>query len=225
MAMDEGANIQSVFLDLSKAFDRVSISGLLSKISLIGFDYPSLEWFANFQEHRQQCVRLQSITSTFQTPLSGIPQGTVLGPVLFLIFMNDLSELIQNQASVFADDTTVHSTDKSLVSSCVSLSGDLYREANWADRWQMLFSAPKSKLPIGREAQQTPSVFTKGVPILQVRTHKHLGLIFNSTLIWNGHISKLYTTCARMTGILRCLDGSIPSSSMKKIIQLSFALA
>ena len=217
MAMDEGANIQSVFLDLSKAYDRVSISGLLSKLSLIGFDYPSLEWFANFLQHRQQCVRLQSITSTFQTPLSGIPQGTVLGPVLFLIFINDLSELIQNQASFFADDTTLHATDKSLVSSCVSLSGDLDRAANWADRWGMLFSAPKSKhLPIGREAQQSPSVFMKGAPIPQVRTHKPLGLIFNSSLAWNDHISNLYTTCSRMTGILQRLDGSIPSSSMKK---------
>ena len=72
-----------------------------------------------------------------------------------------------------------------------------------ADRWGMLFSAPKSKhLPIRSEAQQSPSVFMKGVPIPQVRTHKHLGLIFNSTYTWNDHISNLYTTCARMTGIL-----------------------
>ena len=219
MSMDEGANIQSVFLDLSEAYnDRVSISGLLSKLSLIGFDYPSLEWFANFLQHRQQCVRLQSITSPVQTPLSGIPQGTVLGPVHFLIFINDLSELIQNQASFFADDTILHATDKSpLISSCVSLSSDLDKAANWADRWGMLFSAPKSRhLSIGCEAQQSPSVFMKGAHIPQVRTHNHLGLIFNSALTWNDHISNLNTTCARMTRILRRLDGSIPSSSMKK---------
>ena len=142
--------------------------------------------------------------------------------MLFLIFINDLSELIQNQASFFVDDTTLHATDKSLVSSCVSLSGDLDRAANWADRWGMLFSAPKSKYsPIGPEAQQSPSMFMIGVSIAQVRTHKHLGLIFKSTLTWHDHISNLYTTCTRMTGILRRLDGSIPSSSMKKIIQLS----
>ena len=126
-------------------------------------------------------------------------------------------ELIQNQASLFADDKTLHATDKSLVSSCVSLSGDLDRAANWADMWGTLFSAPKSKhLPIGREGQKSPSVFMKGVPIWQVGTHKHLGLIFNSTLTWNDHITNLYTTCARMTGSLPRLDGSIPSSSMKK---------
>ena len=143
-------------------------------------------------------------------------------------FINDLSELIQNQASFFAEGTILHATDKSLVSSCVSLSGDLDRAANWADGWGMLFSAPKSKhLPIGSEAQQSPSVFMKGAPTSQVRTHKHLnkiGLIFNSSLTWNDHISNLSTTCARMTGILRRLDGSIPSSSLKKFIQ-SFALA
>ena len=126
-----------------------------------------------------------------------LPDHTVRKPVLFLIFINDLSELIQNQASFFADDTTLHATGKLLVSRCVSLSGDLDRAANWADRWGMLFSAPKSKhLPIGREAQQSPSVFMERVPIPQVRTHKHLGLIFNSTLPWNDHISNLYTTCA-----------------------------
>ena len=248
MAMDEGANIQSVFLDMSKAYDRVSISGLLSKLSLIGFDYPSREWLANFLQlqHRQQCVRLQSIPSTyctFQTPLSGIPQGTVLGPVLFLIFFNDLSELIQNQASFFPDDTTLNASDKSLVSSCVSLSGDLDRAANWADRWGMLFSAPKSKrLPIGCEAQQSPSVFMKWVPIPQVLTHKHLGLIFNRhfqgmtifrtfTLHVLGRQEfkqffsltvKQLTASSKLsvkkkTGILRRLDGSIPSSSMKKL--------
>ena len=214
MAMDEGANIQSVFLDLSKAYDRVSISGLLSKLSSIGFDYPSLEWFAN----RSTAQTTMCTLAEHYIYLADVPQGTVLGPVLFLIFINDLSELIQNQASFFADGTTLHATDKSLVSSCVSLSGDLDRAANWADGWGMLFGAPKSKhLPIGRETQQSPSVFMKGVPIPQVQTHKHLGLIFNITRTWNDHISNRYTTHgARMTAILRRLDGSIPSSSMKK---------
>ena len=133
--------------------------------------------------------------------------------MLFLIFINDLSELIQNLALFFADDTTFTLLTSRWFQVCrgVSLSGDLDRAANWADRWGMLFSAPKSKhLPIGRETQQSPSVFVKGVSILQVRTHKHLGLIFSSTLTWNDHISNLYT-CARMTGILRRLDGSINS--------------
>ena len=127
----------------------------MSQRSLIGFDCPSLELFANFLQHRQQCERFQSITSTLQTPLSGIPQSTCSSRTsAFLIFINVLSELIQNQASFSAAvDTILHATDKSLVSSCISLSGVLDRADNWADRWGMLFRAPKSKhLPIGREA-------------------------------------------------------------------------
>ena len=226
MAMDEGANIQSVFWDLSKAYGRVSISGLLSKLSLIGFDDPSLEWFANFLQHRQQCVRLQSITSTFQTPQSGKPQGTVLGPVLFLIFINDLSELIQNQASFFAGDTTIHATDKSLVLSCVSLSGDLDRAASWADRWGMLFSAPKSKhLPIGREAQQSHLCSWKGFLSRRFRHTSTLGLFLTAHL--HG-MSIFQTFTLHVLGSQEFCDAlteAFHHRLWKKCIQLPFALA
>ena len=124
-ALDGGKNVQSVFLDLSKAYDRASIPGLLSKLSLIGFSSSATEWFASFLTHREQCVLLDGTTSAPLTPKSGIPQGTVLGPVLFLIFINDLPESTQSQCSIFADDTTLHTADKSNISSCARLSSDL----------------------------------------------------------------------------------------------------
>ena len=218
-ALDGGKNVQSVFLDLSKAYDRVSIPGLLSKLSLIGFSSSATEWFASFLTHREQCVLLDGTTSAPLTPKSGIPQGTVLGPVLFLIFINDLPESTQSQCSIFADDTTLrHTADKSSISSCARLSSDLDTAASWAERWGMLFSAPKSKhLAIGRTAKQSPLVRMNGVPIPQVRTHKHLGLIFNNTLTWNDHVSNVYSTCARMLGILRRLDGNISPLCMERI--------
>ena len=217
-ALDGGKNVQSVFLDLSKAYDRVSIPGLLRKLSLIGFSSSATEWFASFLTHREQCVLLDGTTSAPLTPKSGIPQGTVLGPVLFLIFINDLPESTQSQCSIFADDTTLHTADKSSISSCARLSSDLDTAASWAERWGMLFSAPKSKhLAIGRTAKQSPLVRMNGVPIPQVRTHKHLGLIFNNTLTWNDHVSNVYSTCVRMLGILRRLDGNISPLCMERI--------
>ena len=217
-ALDGGKNVQSVFLDLSKAYDRVSIPGLLSKLSLIGFSSSATEWFASFLKHREQCVLLDGTTSAPLTPKSGIPQGTVLGPVLFLIFINDLPESTQSQCSIFADDTTLHTADKSNISSCARLSSDLDTATSWAERWGMLFSAPKSKhLAIGRTAKQSPLVRMNGIPIPQVRTHKHLGLIFNNTLTWSDHVSNVYSTCARMLGILRRLDGNISPLCMERI--------
>ena len=154
MAWEEGANVQSVFLDLSKAYDRTSINALLSKLALIGFNLSALEWFANFLQRREQCVQLNNASSKWQIPKSGIPQGTVLEPVLFLVFINDLPQSTRNQCSIFADDTSLHTAGKSTASSCATLRADLDSAATWANRWGMLFSAPKSKnLSIGKKAR------------------------------------------------------------------------
>ena len=82
------------------------------------------------------------------------------------------------------------------------------------------------KSPIGRTAKQSPLVRMNGVPIPQVRTHKHLGLVFNNTLTWNDHVSNVYSTCARMLGILRRLDGNISPLCMErmyKTVLISYA--
>ena len=134
MALEEGANVQSVFLDLSKAYDRVSINALLSKLSLIGFNNSALEWFANFLHRRKQCVQLTGASSKWQILNSGILQGTVLGPVLFLINIKDLPQSTRNQCSIFADHTSLHTACKSTASSCATLIADLDAAATWADR-------------------------------------------------------------------------------------------
>ena len=87
MTLDKGHHVQTAFLDLSKAYDRVSIPGLLFKLSDLGFSGETLRWFSSFLTNRQQCVRVNGSSSNTQCLISGIPQGTVLGPLLFLIFI------------------------------------------------------------------------------------------------------------------------------------------
>ena len=97
-------HVQAAFLDLSKAYDRVGIPGLIGILSALGFSRSSLSWLRSFLTNRKQCVCVNGFKSSWRSPKSGIPQGTVLGPVLFLTFINDLPQSLTCECSIFADD-------------------------------------------------------------------------------------------------------------------------
>ena len=103
VAIDRGEGVEAIFLDLSKAYDRVSIPGLIYKLSRVGFSQAALKWFSSFLTDRQQRVRVHGSESSWETVKSGIPQGTVLGPTLFLLYINDLPQSLLNECALFAD--------------------------------------------------------------------------------------------------------------------------
>ena len=121
---------------------------------------------SNFVAHRKQCVRLNGTESTWLAPRSGIRQGTVLGPMSFLIYINDLPTQLESCA-IFADDTTVHAASSDSKLSCGRISADLDVAAEWAGSSGMLVSAEKSEhLHIGKVTGQR--VTMRGVPYPQV---------------------------------------------------------
>ena len=144
-ALDKGDHVQAAFLDLSKAYYRVAIPGLTNKLSSLGFSGSlvvviipaglptvcSTKWLSSFLQDCQQCVRLNG----WQSPKSGIPQGTVLGHVLFLVFINDQPQSMGVVCSIFAEDTTAYTKGKDPVSTCHDLSGDLHLACDWAFQW------------------------------------------------------------------------------------------
>ena len=146
----------------------------------------------------------------------GIPQGTVLGPMLFLIYINDLPSQLESSCAIFADDTTVHAASSDSKLSCARISADLDVAAEWADSWGMLFSAEKSEhLHIGKATGQR--VTMRGVPIPQVKHHRHLGLVMNTRLSWTEHIKDVHGTCSRMIGVLRRLRRRLQGTTVKAI--------
>ena len=124
MALEKGEQVHTLFLDLSKAYDRVSIPGLLFKLSNLGFSNTTLQWMSSFLMDRQQRVRVNGYLSTSKSPKSGIPQWTVLCPVLFLVYIN-VPHSISSDCSIFADDTSVYNTGSKPPSICSMLSKDL----------------------------------------------------------------------------------------------------
>ena len=107
-ALDEGLEVRAVFCDISKAFDRVWHRGLLHKLSSLGICGPLLKWFSSYLTLRKQRVVCSNVSSDWSIINAGVPQGSILGPLLFLIYINDIVSQINTNVRLFADDTSLY---------------------------------------------------------------------------------------------------------------------
>lgn len=105
--MDNGECVDVNYLDCEKAFDRVPHVRLIAKVKALGVDGSVLTWIRNFLTDRSHQVRIRNECSGWLPVLSGVPQGSVLGPVLFLVYVNDIADGLESRASLFADDAKV----------------------------------------------------------------------------------------------------------------------
>ena len=221
MALDQRQFTQAAFLDLSKAYNRVPTAGLLFKLSGCGFSTHSLKWMESFLANRRQRVRVGNMDSEWATLPCGIPQGTVLGPTLFLVFINDLPTNLVGKPSIFADDSTVYSHGNDRLETCRALSKDLDSAQDWAVTWGMLFNADKSEwLQIASKdttEQNDGAVAMKGRPIPRFKAHNHLGLKVTSTLSWSEHINGTRAKCAQRVGMIRKIRHLLPKHIVRKI--------
>ena len=138
-ALDKGDDVDVIYLDFAKAFDKVPHQRLLAKLHRYGIQRKTHEWIRDFLSSRQQRVVVNGVYSDWVPVTSGIPQGSVLGPVLFLIYINDLPDELNYLKKVFADDGKVYSPIRNIQDE-VNMQGNVDNSEVWADKWEMVFS-------------------------------------------------------------------------------------
>ena len=153
--VDEGCGVHACYIDISKAFDRVNHAILLQKLQTHGVAGKVLNWLCDYLTGRSAQVRVDGSLSRKIAATSGVPQGSVLGPILFLIFMNDLPQLAKCSITLFADDIKLWTSIK-CIEDCSGLQSDLDALHEWSLQNRLPFNFRKCKmLNLGKQFNYT----------------------------------------------------------------------
>lgn len=210
LAQDQGMGTILVLLDFSRAFDAINIPLLLSKLSFYGFDMDTVKWFDSYLNLRSQIVNVtgldgNTISSSRIYNLRGVPQGSVLGPILFILYSADIINCIQHcNYHIYADDLQVYISFPPQDSDVAveKINNDLDRLADWSTANCMVLNPSKSKyLVIGSKKQvaditnQNPKIVIKSKQIEYVTEARNLGLVMDSHLKFEKHIQEAVRNC------------------------------
>ena len=183
--ISEGAPVDLFYFDFSKAFDSVPHYRLLSKLENLGIKGNMLEVIRDFLTNRTMYVCVEGEKSEVKWVWSGVPQGSVLGPLLFLLFINDLPDNIKNKLKLFADDLKLIGN----VSSPDTIVNDLKELENWENIWLLKFNPSKCKvMHIDMNNNPKLSYSLDGVVLQECVQEKDLGVLTHNSLLWNEHI-------------------------------------
>ena len=218
-----------VFIDLQKAFDTVNHSILLEKLNHYGISGISNTWFKSYLTDRQQFVSIGGETSDFTTTEHGVPQGSVLGPLLFLIYINDLHQCITNSTSFhFADDTNLlYIPDKKVRNKNIvrRLNIDLKSLNNWLIGNKISLNTSKTELIIFRKknvALPNFKIKLNGVVLKPKSEIKYLGITIDEHLTFKSHISIMNAKLKRANNLLALSRHYLPNNLLKQIYYSQF---
>lgn len=206
--LDAGKYVVSMFFDLSKAFDTIDCEILLSKLYHLGIRNTALKWIKSYMEERSLMVNYSHVNSRTHKVKLGVPQGSVLGPLLFMLFVNDLPEYIKNDGHVtmFADDTTISTTAISVEKVQLQADNIINILSAWCDSNKLILNTKKTVVMNFHIRRSLPTDFKILGMELEDNT-KYLGTVLDSKLSWDGHID---TVCKKLNkayfGILQMKD-------------------
>ena len=196
-AFNHGNCVLGIFIDFSKAFDTVDHNILLTKLKTIGFKRSAINWIKNYLSNRKQLTKINDSLSTASTITCGVPQGSVLGSTLFLVYVNDLTQKLKYLTPIlYADDTNLFIESKNLNGSIDSINADLETLHNWCNLNKLTINLEKTNYIILKNPQNTfkfkeKSLKINGLPIEYSNDIKFLGIHLDSQMNWNRHISKV----------------------------------
>ena len=209
---DQGKQLDVIILDYSKAFDTVPHKRLLHKLEHYGIKGCLLNWIEAFLVGRTQSVVVDGARSNEEPVVSGVPQGTVLGPLMFLLYINDMPSQVHagTRCRLFADDSLVYRVINS-IDDQVLLQEDLRNLEKWASDWGMVFNPSKCYvMPISKGQNLRPYIYELcGVLLKPVEQEKYLGVVLNHRLCWSTHVSQISAKANQKLGFIkRNLRGS-----------------
>ena len=210
-------------MDISKSFDKVWHKRIIFKLKQNGISDDLLNILSDFLRNRKERVTLNGYSSSWTSVNAGVPQGSILGPILFLIYMINLSDGLSSNAKRFADDTSLFSVVHDINTSAIELNKDLKKVNDWAFQWKMTFNPDRGKQAQEiifsrkiKKATHPPLVFSNN-NVSQVNSQKYLGVILDVKLTFEKHLKNVFNKTNKTIGLLRKLSNLLPRKALVTI--------
>lgn len=214
--MEQGNLCGAVFLDLTKAFDTVDHRILLSKLSTIGVSPSSLKWFESYIGHRKQQTSCGNELSDALPMIYGVPLGSILGPLLFLVYINNLSDAVKiSEVSLYADDTVLYCFSKDPELLVKNLNEDLSSVAQWLHDNKLTLNLDKTKAMIIGSNRKLSNISSFSLSVFDndistVSSFKYLGIMLSTNFTWTDHIEYISSKINKNLGLLRRIKHLLP---------------
>ena len=209
----------ATYLDFSKAFDTVDHTILTAKLSHYGIRDLALNWFKSYIEHRGHFLKIEDFTSCVKETEYGVPQGSILGPILFILYINDFSKCHEADSFLYADDATVVTSDKNIESLREKTNTVLQNIYFWLNANKLSLNVAKSVFMMitNKQNQQTPILKINNVPLTNVKETKVLGVIIDNKLTFKSHIEHVTRKISKITYLIYRLKSYVPLTVIKTL--------